>query len=235
MKFVSRAEWGAKPALSRSPIQATGGVAIHWEGPHMGVFPHSDCPVRVRTIQTFHMHTRKWADIAYTGLVCPHGYVYEGRWVGRRTAAQGTNDGNDRYYALCYLGGVDDPLTDEAKQAFTDAIAFLRSHGAGRDVQPHLHFHSTSCPGPELLAWIAAKGYEPVAAQTEAPPTVLLEEPDMVIIYATDRPVALLAAGRLTALTSNAEKDALHAAGIPLKKVQPGEFDLIAAVSKRSA
>ena len=47
-------------------------------------------------------------------MVCPHGFVFEGRG-SQRTAAQGTNDGNRRSLALMFLAGDGEPITDEAR------------------------------------------------------------------------------------------------------------------------
>ena len=81
MNLVTRAQWGARPPRNRTPLNPTGATA-HWEGPHMGVFPHTACPSKVRGIQAFHMDSRGWSDIAYNAIVCPHGYVFEGRGPG---------------------------------------------------------------------------------------------------------------------------------------------------------
>jgi hypothetical protein len=157
VKFVSRKAWGARTPRGRTPIPGgVTGIALHYEGPKTGTFPHSECDNRVRSIQRFHMDNRGWDDIAYTALVCPHGYVYEGRGPGVRTAAQGTNYGNDEFYAVCWLGGEGDPFGAASKQGFLDAIAWLRSRGAGRAVKPHSAFHSTGCPGAPIRNWISA-------------------------------------------------------------------------------
>ncbi|MGH3745820.1 MAG: peptidoglycan recognition protein family protein [Micromonosporaceae bacterium] len=151
MKWVSRKSWGAK--YGRGPTNITperGGIAIHWEGPKMGTFPHSSCDDKVRGIERYHVEHNGWEGIAYTLIVCPHGYVFEGRGVGHRTAANGTNDSNQRYYAICALAGKGDTITDAMIDGFKDGIAYLRGHDAGDDVQPHSHFFSTECPGDRL-------------------------------------------------------------------------------------
>lgn len=156
--YVSRAEWGARPprsAVSTRISPEKGGVAIHYVGPKTGSVQHSQCAGRVRAYQAFHMDVRKWSDVAYTYLVCEHGYVFEGRGPGKRTAAQGTNDGNDRFYAVCGILGEGDPLTDEMKYAYIAAVVYLRSTGAGAENRPHSSFHSTACPGGVVRQWVA--------------------------------------------------------------------------------
>ena len=163
MKFVSRSEWGAKYAQGSSKIPGpVYGVTLHWEGPHMGTWPHSECAAKVRGIERFHAVTRKWAGIAYTLLVCPHGYVFEGRGAGIRSAANGTSSigGNDHWYAICYLSGQGDPFTAEAKAGIVDGVRYLRSKGAGKKVNGHRDHHATECPGDEVYAWLKTASFD---------------------------------------------------------------------------
>lgn len=166
MKFVSREEWGAKPPKHQPAPLAHGamlGMAVHYEAQDSEAVPHDKCDDRVRQVQRFHQEDRGWNDIAYSWLVCRHGVIYEGRGWDVRTAAQGTDHGNDCYHAVCYLD--DDRLatldvTPEAASALAQVINECRASGRGADVQPHSHFHSTTCPGPELRAWVRARGWE---------------------------------------------------------------------------
>lgn len=152
MNFVSREQWGARPPKgSYSTIHATSSTA-HWEGPHMGSFPHSSCDAKVRGIQDYHMDSQDWLDIAYNAVVCPHGYVYEGRGIGHDSAANGTNTGNDQSYAICYLGGEGDDFTDDAKTAFNDAANWL-----GQPLNyGHRDWFNTACPGDIIYDWVHA-------------------------------------------------------------------------------
>ena len=95
----------------------------------MGSFAHDKCAGKVRSIQGFHRDSRGWADIAYNAVVCPHGYVFEGRGVHTKSAANGSTQANDDWYAVCYLGGVGDPFTGEGKLGFIDAVQWLRREG----------------------------------------------------------------------------------------------------------
>ena len=163
MKLITRAQWGARPPRSRPPEDFTGATA-HWEGPHMGTFPHASCPAKVRGIQAFHMDARGWSDIAYNAVVCPHGYVFEGRGRGVRSAANGTNVGNDADGAVCYLGGEGDPFTPEGAAAMADALHWLSPGG-----QRHAHrdWKPTTCPGDTIAAWV----HSPAALGPGAPTT----------------------------------------------------------------
>jgi hypothetical protein len=168
--FVTRAQWGARAPRSSTRISSTvKGVGLHYEGPTMGSFAHTSCASKVRAIQNFHMDSRGWEDIAYNFLVCPHGYVFEGRGLGKRSAANGTNTGNAYYYAICGLHGVGDPFTDEAKLGFLACIAMCRRAGAGNEVRPHRWFKATACPGDPVNNWINAGLPAPGPVPTPTP------------------------------------------------------------------
>lgn len=161
--FVSREEWGARPRRNWTPKRGHKGVAFHWEGgpEPFGTFSHSTCASKVRDIQNFHMNIRNWADIAYSAVVCPHGFVFEGRWVGVRTAGQGTEEGNDYWHAVCYLGNEGDEFTALGKYGMMEAYRQLQE-GL---IRPHSFFRPTECPGDVIREWIA-KG-SPLPAITE--------------------------------------------------------------------
>ncbi|MGC9379478.1 peptidoglycan recognition protein family protein [Streptomyces sp. MH13] len=158
-RFVPRASWGARSAtkISTNISPELGGVAIHHTGGfRFAAADHRDCAGQVRGIQRDHMDGNGWWDIAYTYLVCNHGYVFEGRGVGLRSAANGSDFGNQRYYAICGLVGgflVYDEITPQLVYGFRSAIAHLRSVGnAGTGTEPHGIFVSTDCPGSRLYS-----------------------------------------------------------------------------------
>lgn len=176
MKYVSRSDWGASArgaTTSSHPIGSTLGVTLHWEGPHMGAFDHSRCAEKVRGIQRFHKDSRGWADIAYNFLVCPHGYVFEGRGVGVTSAANGDTQPNDDWYAVCYLGGEGDGFTDDGKAGMVDAVRHLRKNGAGPRVNGHRDHKSTACPGDDIYRWLQTADFSEASAPTQS------EENDM--------------------------------------------------------
>lgn len=114
--------------------------------------PHSMCPDIVRGGHSFHVNGRGWLYFAYNEVGCPHGVRYDGRGPRRRTAAQGTNVGNDRSAAVVALIGDGDPLTEPCKRALLDAAA---RQGAPLD-RKHADWISTSCGGPEVNPWVDA-------------------------------------------------------------------------------
>ena len=156
VRLITRAEWGARAPKSWTKINASYGSTGHWEGPELGwPWGHASCFSKVRGIQNFHMDSRGWEDIAYSGVTCGHGYVFEGRGPGKRTAANGTNVGNNTAYALCYLGGIDDGFTDEGELAMAAGFNWLQSEGgAGPHRNGHRDWKSTVCPGDEIYTWI---------------------------------------------------------------------------------
>jgi hypothetical protein len=177
-KFVSRSAWGARPrgaTPSTHPIGSTFGSTLHWEGPHMGSFPHGECDNKVRSIEAFHRDTRDWADIAYNALVCPHGWTYEGRGLHTMSAANGNTEDNGAWYAICYLGGEGDPFTADAKIGFIEAVQWMRSEGgAGSRVNGHRDHKSTACPGDAIYRWLQTANFSP------SKPTAWTWDPDTV-------------------------------------------------------
>lgn len=157
MRVITRSQWGARSprGLTRipGPVRGTTG---HYEGPSMGQFSHDQCAGKVKSIQNYHMDTKRWSDIAYNALVCPHGWTFEGRWLGVRSAANGTNLGNDTHYAVCGLWGVGDPMTDDAKREVSEVFAYFDANGAGEEWKGHRDWKATQCPGDEFYDWITS-------------------------------------------------------------------------------
>lgn len=171
MQLVTRSAWGARAPKQRTPLNPSQliGVAIHYTGMDSDEqSDHLNCASRVRGIQRFHMNPepqgRGWSDIAYNYLVCKHGYVYEGRGYGYRSAAQGTNAGNDGYHAVCFLGddtkGRDD-VTDDGRRALGEITRSIMLRSNTSQGLPHSAFHDTACPGDDLRTWVKAKGWLP--------------------------------------------------------------------------
>jgi hypothetical protein len=115
------------------------------------------------------MDNNGWTDIAYNALACPHGYVFEGRGPGKRSAANGTNTANNTSAVVCYLGGQGDPFTTEGAQAMTDAAAWL----GAPILKGHRDWYNTACPGDEIYQWITTGAPAP----GPAPPSPALGAP----------------------------------------------------------
>lgn len=228
--FVTRAQWGAKAPTVTQPIgPGVWGCAIHYEGVNLGVYPHAECDDKVRGIQAFHMNTRKWADIAYSAIVCQHGYIYVGRGPGVRTAAQGTDTGNAHYYAVCHLAGPDDPFTDAEKLACIDACNWL---SPGTQRKPHSYFHATECPGLERRIWVLAGMPAPHTPQP-LPPVLSEKEAEMFMFVVTGGPGTVYLAkitdggkmARLAPGITGVQRDEARAKGVPYFEISQAQFD----------
>lgn len=155
MKFVSRDEAGLRPPKGQGASLNVDVATAHWGGDSPGALDHDECAGIWRSWQRQHMDTDQLAagganDIAYNAGVCQHGYVFEGRGPGKRSAANGSNEGNGSSYAIVYIGGTPAPFTGEAKIAFNEAAEWL---GASLDFG-HRDWVGTGCPGDEIYQWV---------------------------------------------------------------------------------
>jgi len=160
MQLVTRAQLGWP--TSAAPLQpTTKGVKVHWAGEEVSAAlakDHARCIALWQAIREAHLANvaEGYSDVAYNYAACVHGYVLEGRGVGRRTGANGNQVLNKAHYAvLALIGekGLNKP-TDELLNAIRDAIEHLQGHGAGGEIKGHKDGHATACPGPDLYAWV---------------------------------------------------------------------------------
>jgi hypothetical protein len=122
----------------------------------MRVGAHNLCPARVRNIRAFHIGPeRRWLDVAYSFLICPHGTIYEGRGWGRRTAANGTNVGNSWGHAVMVMVGEGETIPAPVYEALTALHLEHRRVYGQSELKAHSDFKATGCPGPVLSAWVA--------------------------------------------------------------------------------
>lgn len=187
MDFVTRAQWGARPANGQgNALGAPKGTTVHYEGPKMGSRSHDKCAALVRSIQRFHQVTRGWSDIAYNLVVCTHGTVYEGRGSKRGNAANGSTASNLSRYSVCALVGAGDVTPAAMLDGIRDAVEYLRSEGAGAIIDCHSDHSATACPGDALRAWVrrGAPRLGPVKSTPSAPakpaspkPAVFIKKP----------------------------------------------------------
>ena len=171
-RIITRRAWGAVPPRSVTRLHRTRvkGVAVHYSA---GSTPerHRDCAGVVRSFQRMHMAPgglgvpAGGVDIAYSWVLCPHGYTFRGRGIDVRQAANGTTAANAAFYSACVMGrdraGVRD-VTPEARRELLALLLWLDSLVPGRmRVPPHSAFTSTECPGDELRALVALAGWLP--------------------------------------------------------------------------
>ncbi|MEU1496042.1 peptidoglycan-binding protein [Streptomyces sp. NPDC005732] len=172
MKLVTRAAWGARPSrYALAYIASTQGVKIHYEGAYVakslaGADAHGACAGHMRDIQASHLANvaEDYSDIAYNAVVCPHGYVFEGRGLHKKTGANGNQPLNIKDYAVCAMVGSSGLVqpTDAQLDGLVDAVQWLRSGGAaGKEILGHRDGYATLCPGGPLYAWVQAGAHRP--------------------------------------------------------------------------
>lgn len=182
MKLVSRSAWGARASkYTLVYIASTKGVKVHYEGTAVPASladsdSHGQCAGRMRAIQASHLANTKenYSDIAYNFVVCPHGYVYEGRGLHRQTAANGNQTLNKGHYAVCAMLGNSGYVTPTAAQlgGICDAIDLLQSKGsAGSEIKGHRDGLATACPGDKLYAWVQKGAPRPSGSVPTNPTT----------------------------------------------------------------
>lgn len=118
IKFVTRKEWGARPP--KNVVRIPHKLPRSWQHHSAGEFPFrptwkeklffkSACAY-VRGIQNYHMGSRGYADIAYTGMLFKlYGWKRMYYFVGRGFGVQGghTLNENDNSYGFCLAGNFD--------------------------------------------------------------------------------------------------------------------------------
>lgn len=182
MRLVTRDQLGWP--RSAAPVQTTAkGVKVHYEGTPVStdlLADHGACLAEWRNIRRSHLAntSENYSDVAYNYSACPHGYLLEGRGIGRRTGANGNQPLNIAHYAILGLvgdSGLTEP-TDAMLTAIRDGIDLLRKNGAGAEIKGHCDGYATACPGGPLYAWVK-KGAPRPGGSTAATPS---EETDML-------------------------------------------------------
>lgn len=170
--FRTRADLGLRQprSVSRNINPEQGGCAPHWGGPAPSIGSHADCEQTWRNYQRYHMDTKGWTDVAYTAAYCQHGYVLAGRGLGVRTAAQGTNDGNQRFHAFVWIGGEGMTPTGLALDALEWLIVNARNHGTGMHVIPHRRFTGSRCPGDDIIRHVEPFDGQPITEEDDVTP-----------------------------------------------------------------
>jgi hypothetical protein len=172
MKLVTRAQLGW-PASAAPTQTSTKGVKVHYEGTAVStklLTDHAECLAEWQAIRKSHLANTKegYSDIAYNYGACPHGYLLEGRGIGKRTGANGNQPLNIAHYAIVGLVGSEGLTkpTDAMLGAIRDGIELLRQHGAGSEIKGHRDGYATECPGGPLYAWVQKGAPRPAGTAT---------------------------------------------------------------------
>ena len=176
MEFVSRDGWGATPPRWGTPIARSDGMFLHYDGgnplPSAVVSGDFDAVCRhLRNTQRFHMGPQRgWPDIAYSWAVDGAGRVYELRGWGVEGAH--TYGWNSRSHAIYFpLGGEQAPTEQQVAAVRTVIAEHNRRYGDGFIKGHQQAPNSTSCPGPAVMAGIAAGDFAPRPEPSPVPPS----------------------------------------------------------------
>lgn len=157
-RHVWGARYGAGP-LDPGPEQVV--VIHHTHSP--GVLPGASLAAEVmavRSIERYHVESKKWAAVGYNFVVTPNGHIYEGRGWERAGAHAGTSVDNFRSIGIAYLA---DGNTLALTEAALEAIGYLIETGV-RDghldrnyrLTGHRDHKATDCPGALVYAQLDA-------------------------------------------------------------------------------
>lgn len=152
MDYITRAGWGARAPEGRPGIGDVFGIGVHYTYRPVAAADHALCDDAIRQVQNAHMG-KDWIDIAYSWLTCDHGSIYEGRGWGRRTAANGTNWGNEHYHAVCH---VTDGMPTELGIRAINTVLYEHGKRYENDIHPHSWFKPTGCPGDQIRGLLAS-------------------------------------------------------------------------------
>ncbi|WP_437109855.1 peptidoglycan-binding protein [Streptomyces scopuliridis] len=152
-------------------------MKVHYEGTAVStklLSDHDACIAEWQLIRKSHLANKveNYSDVAYNYAACPHGYLLEGRGVGKRTGANGNQNLNKAHYAIVGLvgsSGLTQP-TDAMLGAIRDGIELLRKNGAGDEIKGHKDGYATACPGGPLYAWVLKGAPRPSGESTPPPP-----------------------------------------------------------------
>ena len=171
--LIGRIQWKARGVLrvfliKRKKIKY---ITIHYIG---AAIPAEDPEKRrCRSIQNYHMNTKKWTDIAYNYLVGQSGKAYVGRGSTRKNAADGAGK-NSNSLSICVLLGTKHTQPTEAMFATVQNLVWklVVDFPTIKAVRAHKKLKATSCPGPVFTARIKA------GEITTHPPIVTKMEPN---------------------------------------------------------
>lgn len=170
MEYVSRSELGWPASAAPSQTDPVLGVKVHYEGTPVPEVEHSKCAGRWTAIRNSHLANTAegYSDVAYNWAVCNHGVIFEGRGLGKRTGANGSQPLNRSHYAILWMGGTRGVVTPSAKAvtALQEVIRYLRGHGTGKEIKGHRDGYATACPGDALYALVKAGKLEPAPKPT---------------------------------------------------------------------
>nr|AYV99629.1 venom polypeptide [Dolopus genitalis] len=153
LRLVSRDEWIAQPPSKElEPMQLPATKVIIAHTATEGCDTQAMCTFRIRLIQTFHMESRNWDDIAYNFLVGGDGLVYEGR--GWDKVGVHTNGFNRGSIGIAFVGTFTKiaPSTKQLRAAQMIIAEGVRLGKLSTDYKlyGHRQLIASESPGEEL-------------------------------------------------------------------------------------
>lgn len=149
MRFIPRAEWGARAPRSVATFSSVERIFVHHTtGASLGEDRTDDW---VRSIQKQHMDVNGWADIGYSFLFDDYGNVFEGRGWG--VIGAHTVNWNSKGHGFAYLGNGDNRPPEAALEALRWLILESDHRFGERPILGHRDTgFATHCPGDWLDA-----------------------------------------------------------------------------------
>lgn len=163
-------------------------MKVHYEGTAVHVADdHNKCVTEWQDIRASHLANTAegYVDIAYNFGACPHGYLFEGRGLGKETAANGNQTLNHAHYSVVgFVGDSGDVQpTDAMLGAIRDGIEYLQAHGAGGEIKGHRDGYATTCPGDILYAWVQKGAPRPGGGTTPTPAPTPVPSPTPNVVW----------------------------------------------------
>lgn len=163
--MLTRAGWGAKPALAGQQAHTVQRITLH----HTAVRANPARPLaaKMRGLQRFSQSDelladgrRKpvWPDVPYHFYIGAAGQVAEGRDL-RFAGDTNTNYDPAGHISIALEGNFEvEKPTKAQEQALAELLArLMQDHGlTAADVGTHRHFTATACPGRHLEARLPA-------------------------------------------------------------------------------
>jgi N-acetyl-anhydromuramyl-L-alanine amidase AmpD len=150
---VRRADWGARPARQPGVVHHPRAIVVHHTSEPTAA--HWTGKASMRSIQSYHIDTRQWADIGYHFVIAPDGTVYEGRPVHVVGAHAPPNTGR---LGVCLVGNFEHAELVTPAQ-YAALLLLVRGLVAQYTIVPanitgHRDSSETDCPGSSLYAML---------------------------------------------------------------------------------
>jgi N-acetylmuramoyl-L-alanine amidase-like protein/LGFP repeat-containing protein len=173
-RIITRAQWGANPALNDTCFPPRYGRTVKMIFVHHTVnsndYSRADGKRIVRAIHAYHTQSRGWCDIGYNFLIDKYGRIYEGRRGGIRLPVRGAHAGdyNTNTVGVSLIGNFETARpTKKMKNALVRFIGWrlgtsykpargtvvVNGHRFER-ISGHRDAMSTACPGRYVYRWL---------------------------------------------------------------------------------